>query len=186
MQKYIQQIAQRLPLRARRDQGARRCETPGEEGSVGPIFPPRMIRNSASLTLDFSCGRSRNQHQKKAAHATPTTPKIQKVGRQPMRAIMKTTSAGANAPPRRPLIQTIPCPKPRSTVGIHRESTLVALGYVPASPAPKRNRTVSRVAKWCTRPVRVVNADHQRTILVMTLRGPIVSPSQPLGISKDA
>ena len=35
-------------------------------------------------------------------------------------------------------------------------------------------------------PVSAVNNDHHSTMRVMTLRGPIRSPSQPLGTSKAA
>src|SRR5580704_17309465 len=74
----------------------------------------------------------------------------------------------------------------RSALGTQRETADVQLGNAPASPAPKRKRTASRARKLVATPVRAVKADHQRTIRVRILRGPIRSPRIPLGISKSA
>ena len=80
----------------------------------------------------------------------------------------------------------MPCARPRSLIGNQREKLLDVFGNAPASPAPNKNRKVSSDAKLHTSPVAIVNADHHRTIRVSTFRGPIVSPSQPLGTSNIA
>jgi len=71
----------------------------------------------------------------------------------------------------------------RCVTGNQREMTTEEFGNTPASPAPKQNRASSRSGKLDTIPVREVNADHHNTIRVNTRRGPIRSPSVPLGIS---
>ena len=58
-------------------------------------------------------------------------------------------------------------------------------GKAPASPAPNRNRITTSDAKPRAAAVSIVNADHQSTIRVSTLRGPFTSPSHPDGISKS-
>jgi hypothetical protein len=67
-------------------------------------------------------------------------------------------------------------------------------GNAPASPAPKRNRTMVRSASppnvtpaTChpTSPVRAVKNDHQRTTRIKTRRGPNRSPHHPVGISNN-
>src|SRR5687767_5584614 len=69
------------------------------------------------------------------------------------------------------------------------------LGNAPASPAPKRKRNTINVPSppitqdpICkpTAPVSAVNTDHQITIRNNVPRGPQISPSQPVGISKTA
>jgi hypothetical protein len=63
--------------------------------------------------------------------------------------------------------------------------TMDVLGKAPASPAPKRNRVTRSERKPMARPVMEVNADHQSTMRVSTRRGPMRSPSAPVGISNN-
>src|SRR5262249_52316046 len=122
-----------------------------------------------------------SSEQNKAAE-----PKNQKLARQPTFAISAIASGGARAPPNRVAIKMMLWARPRSSAGNHCEKLRDVLGNAPASPAPKRNRNASKERKFHANPVAIVNADHQRTMRVRTLRGPMVSPSHPLGISKIA
>src|SRR5205823_5250058 len=97
-----------------------------------------------------------------------------------------TTSRGAIAPPMRLAIQIMPWALARSAVGNQREMLAELFGYAPASPAPNRNRIGSSMRTFAAKPVRVVKTDHQITMRVRTLRGPIRSPTDPVGISKAA
>jgi hypothetical protein len=90
------------------------------------------------------------------------------------------------APPRRVPMKITPCALPRSAIGNQLAKLREMLGKAPASPTPNRKRTTSSEAKFHAAPVIIVNADHHRTIRVSTLRGPVMSPSQPLGISNAA
>ena len=65
-------------------------------------------------------------------------------------------------------------------------NAFVRFGKHPASPAPNRNRTMDMLVKFHMNPVAAVNTDHQITIRIRTLRGPIESPIQPPGISNSA
>ena len=96
------------------------------------------------------------------------------------------TIGGAIAPPRRVPMKTTPCADPRSRVGNHLAKLLDMFGKAPASPTPKRKRAMINEAKFQAKPVAAVKADHHNTIRANTFRGPITSPSQPLGISKNA
>ena len=93
---------------------------------------------------------------------------------------------GVKAPLMAVAVQKTLNARARSDGGTQRETADVQLGNDPASPAPKRKRTASRVRKLVVAPVRAVKADHQRTMRVRILRGPMRSPRIPLGISKRA
>src|SRR6266567_8750793 len=145
-----------------------------------------MISSSEALTEGWSAGSSRNHFHQPKAQMSPSEPKIQKLVLQPSAAMSATASGGAKAPPSRVPIKVMPCARPRSLIGNHLEKLRDVLGKAPASPAPNKNRNVRSDAKLHASPVAIVNADHHKTIRVSTFRGPIVSPSQPLGTSKMA
>src|SRR6266446_4469588 len=145
-----------------------------------------MSCSSAGSTEGCLAGSSRNHFHQANAQKNPIEPKIQKLARHPAVAISATASGGARAPPSRVPIKVIPWARPRSLTGNHCEKLREVLGNAPASPAPNRNRKVSRETKLHAIPVAMVNADHHKTIRVSTFLGPIVSPSHPLGISKIA
>src|SRR5215470_13758832 len=98
---------------------------------------------------------------------------------------MKYTSSGVKAPPQRALSHRIPCARTRSARGSQMVNAFVKLGKQPASPAPKSVCVVNREAKFHVIPVSATNADHQMTMRISTLRGPIQSPRKPLGISNQ-
>src|SRR5688572_32243386 len=79
-----------------------------------------------------------------------------------------------------------PCAFPRSGSGNHLEKLREIFGNAPASPTPKRNLATSSEEKFQASPVAIVKADHHNTMRVSTFRGPMTSPSQPLGISNAA
>ena len=58
-------------------------------------------------------------------------------------AAIHNTTPGVSAPERCAPAKKTPCTMPRSLAGIQREKTRAALGHVPASPIPKRNRSAS-------------------------------------------
>lgn len=51
-----------------------------------------------------------------------------------------------------------------------------------ASPMPNTQRTTSIMGREKTRPVMLVNTDHQVMAPAMTLRGPNLSANSPPGI----
>ena len=97
-----------------------------------------------------------------------------------------TTSNGADAPPQRAPIHMIACARVRSRVGSQALNALVRFGKQPASPAPNRKRVTTIEARFHAQPVAAVKNDHHSTTRMSTLRGPILSPSQPVGISNSA
>ena len=80
----------------------------------------------------------------------------------------------------------IACARVRSLVGSHALKAFVRLGKQPASPAPNRNRVTTIETWFHAQPVAAVKNDHQSTTRMSTLRAPILSPSQPVGISNSA
>src|ERR1044071_9576538 len=116
----------------------------------------------------------------------PMAPKSSKAWRQDMKEKTQTTSKGVKAPPQRALNHITPTARLRSSAGSQLVNILARLGKQPASPAPKRKRVTTSELKLRTHPVAAVKKDHQRTTRIRTLRGPILSPSQPPGISKRA
>src|SRR5581483_4503215 len=103
-----------------------------------------------------------------------------------MNRSVTTTSLGVTAPAQRAAVHITDCARSRSRRGSHVVNTLVRLGNAPASPAPKRKRVSHSVLRLHIQPVSAVNADHHSTTRIRTLRGPIQSPSQPLGTSNRA
>lgn len=63
---------------------------------------------------------------------------------------------------------------------------LVRFGKQPASPAPNRNLVTTMELRFHMAPVAAVKTDHQMTMRMRTLRGPIQSPIHPPGTSKRA
>jgi hypothetical protein len=79
-----------------------------------------------------------------------------------------------------------PCARERSLRGSQVLNALVRFGKHPASPAPKSIRMIHSERKPHAAPVSAVKDDHHSTTRTSTRRGPIQSPSQPLGTSKSA
>src|SRR5258705_1218016 len=113
----------------------------------------------------------------------PTARNISKARRQDMSENTHPTSNGVKAPPQRALNHITPTARLRSSRGSQFVNILARFGKHPASPAPKRKRVTSRDRRLPTHPVAAVKKDHQTTTRMSTLRGPILSPSQPPGIS---
>ena len=114
------------------------------------------------------------------------TPKISNVRCHVNVEIISATSNGVNAPLTRVAIHRMACARSRSFTGSHVVKMRVRLGKAPASPAPNSARIVTSDDMFHAQPVAAVKKDHQMTILIRTRRGPILSPSQPPGISKIA
>jgi hypothetical protein len=74
----------------------------------------------------------------------------------------------------------------RSLTGSQVVNMRVMFGKAPASPAPNSARIAINDIPLHAQPVAAVKSDHQSTIRSRTRRGPILSPSQPPGISKSA
>ena len=145
-----------------------------------------MISSSAAFTDGCVAGSSLNHRCQNTHQTTPIAPKTTNAARQPIAAISRTISGGASAPPSRVPMKITPCALPRSAVGNQFEKLFEMFGKAPASPTPNMKRTTSSETKFQAAPVSMVKADHHRTMRVSTLRGPVTSPSQPLGISNAA
>ena len=70
----------------------------------------------------------------------------------------------------------MPCARTRSCSGSQVVKALVRFGKQPASPAPKRKRVTTSETKFQAQPVAAVKKDHQSTMRMSTLRGPMRSP----------
>src|SRR5258706_16091718 len=116
----------------------------------------------------------------------PIAPNSRKACRQDINKKPHTPSNGVNAPPQRALTHITPTARLRSSAGSKLVNIFARLGKQPASPAPKRKRVINSEAAFHAHPVAAVKNDHQSTTRISTLRGPILSPSQPPGISKSA
>src|SRR5436190_1908920 len=116
----------------------------------------------------------------------PMTPNSSNAPRHDRTENTHTTSSGVNAPPQRALNHITPTARLRSSRGSQLVNIFAKLGKQPASPAPNRNRITSSDTRFQAQPVAAVKNDHQNTTRMSTLRGPILSPSQPPGISNRA
>src|SRR6266576_2150425 len=120
------------------------------------------------------------------AQTMPIAPNTSKARRHDMSEKTHTTSSGVNAPPQRALSHITPTARLRSSRGNQLVNIFARLGKQPASPAPNRKRVTSNEPRFQAQPVAAVKNDHQTTTRISTLRGPILSPSQPPGISNSA
>src|SRR5262249_39418011 len=111
---------------------------------------------------------------------------LMKGTRQPYRTSRNTTNGGVSAPPSREPACVKPCTNPRSAGRTQRDRDRVAMGKAPASPTPNRKRIVAIDAAPQAAAVIEVKTDHHMTIAEKARRGPIQSPSQPLGIWNSA
>src|SRR5262245_8977152 len=116
----------------------------------------------------------------------PMAPNNSKACRHDIQENTHTTSSGVKAPPQRALSHITPTARLRSSRGSQLVNILARFGKQPASPAPKRKRVTNSDARFQAQPVAAVKNDHHTTTRMSTLRGPILSPSQPPGISNSA
>ena len=89
-------------------------------------------------------------------------------------------------PPAAVAVQITLVARARSETGTHRPTTVADWGMRRLPRRRKETGPASKTGKLETAPVSAVNADHHSTIRVNTRRGPMRSPSMPLGISKTA
>src|SRR5206468_6401434 len=106
----------------------------------------------------------RYQTYQATAQRTPAAPKTTNVGRQPQRVTSRNASGADSMPPRREPRNIIPLARPPSRIGYHCEKLRATFGNASASPAPNRNRIVTRESRPRAAPVNIVNADHHNTI----------------------
>src|SRR5258706_258461 len=116
----------------------------------------------------------------------PIAPNNANAPRHDIHENTQTTSSGVNAPPQRALSHITRTARLRSVPGSQLVNIFARFGKQPASPAPNKNRVTSSDTRFHAQPVAAVKNDHQSTTRISTLRGPILSPSQPPGISNNA
>src|SRR6516162_2436953 len=99
-------------------------------------------------------------------HINPINPFTKNVLRQPKFTARGTTIKGATAAPK--LCPAVIDDRPRedSLAGNQREITAELFGKDPASPIPKRNRTIISDINPEVTPVKAVNIDHHNTIRI--------------------
>ena len=100
--------------------------------------------------------------------------------------MIKTTSGGAIAAPRRLALCVNPCTKPRSSRGYQSCIERVAPGKAPASPIPNKNRTTMNDAAPLAAAVAAVITDQYATMVPITGLAPKRSLSQPPGTWNSA
>src|SRR2546423_1923062 len=113
-------------------------------------------------------------------------PNSMKVSRQEKNWYIETIRYGVKAAAQRALVALIPSAMGRSDCGSQALNDFANRGRQPASPAPNSRRVINRDGRFHTHPVAAVKNDHHSTMRVRTLRGPMRSQSQPLGISSSA
>src|SRR6185436_12247098 len=89
------------------------------------------------------------------------------------------TSSGAIAPPIDEPLSKRATAHPRSRLGNHSLTALVAAGQLAASPAPSRKRSEQKLAKPLAQEVTVAIVEYQSTARVRPLRVPKRSRSRP-------
>src|SRR5207249_12312070 len=158
------------------------------------MFSLRLVKHrffsmkffSSSVIPFISQGLLRNQNKQTRTHNNPIKPLTKKVVRHPNAMVRGTTMNGATAAPAIWPTREAEIPLESSFAGNQRDITPEVFGSAPASPTPKRNRTMMRDNKPVVRPVSAVNTDHHNTMRVKTTFCPFRSPIMPEGISNKA
>src|SRR5215469_2320482 len=85
-------------------------------------------------------------------------------GRQvPSVVYSQITSSGAIAPPTAEPLSKMATARPRSDLGNHSETALVAPGQFAASPAPKRNRKKAKLFRPAAAAVAMATSEYHKT-----------------------
>src|SRR5919202_1389009 len=116
------------------------CERDGAAGK-----PPLITPTSASLADGCSSGVSRNQRYQTKHQTAPSTPNSANGSLQPCQAMSAKTMKGVAVAPMAWPMQTALIARPRCAAGNQRETVEALFGIAPASPAPKRKRTIKSV-----------------------------------------
>src|SRR3954451_11817572 len=86
---------------------------------------------------------------------------------------------GAIAPPIDDPLSKKAVASPRSCLGNHSDTALVAAGQFPDSPAPRRNRKNPKLRRLLARGVRTEMIEYHATVRLSPRRVPILSINRP-------
>src|SRR6185503_1057199 len=89
------------------------------------------------------------------------------------------TSNGAIAPPIDEPLSKRATAQPRSRLGNHSETALVAPGQLADSPAPNRKRKKAKLRSPTANDVSIAATEYQMTVIVNPLRVPMRSMKRP-------
>src|SRR5436190_24082676 len=89
------------------------------------------------------------------------------------------TSSGAIAPPIEEPLSNSATAHPRSFLGNHSETALVAAGQFADSPAPSRKRKNAKLRSPPASDVNIAAIEYQMTVMVSPLRVPTRSMKRP-------
>src|ERR1041385_601201 len=114
------------------------------------------------------------------SHRNPSVPMIMNAGRQPPKYLYRPiTSIGAIAPPIEEPLSNRATAQPRSFLGNHSATALVAAGQLADSPAPSRKRKKAKLRSPPASDVSMAAIEYQITVIVRPLRVPIRSIKRP-------
>src|SRR5437016_10111389 len=100
------------------------------------------------------------------SQAIPRRPVMIKAGRQlPKAEYSQIPITPATAPPTAEPLSKMPTARPRSDLGNHSETALVAPGQLAASPAPSRNRKAAKLPRLVAAAVAMATAEYQSTAI---------------------
>src|SRR5882724_2621055 len=102
-----------------------------------------------------------------------------KAMRHPQRKYTGRIRKGATAPPTNKPLSYNAAASPRSRLGNHSETALLAPGQLADSPAPRRKRKKAKLEKPLAREVRTETMEYHVTLMVKPRRLPTRSISRP-------
>src|SRR5579864_317868 len=100
-------------------------------------------------------------------------------GRQPQRKKIGRIIKGATAPPIDEPLSNNAVARPRSVLGNHSETALVAAGQLADSPAPSKKRNPAKPAKPRANAVDMDTTEYHATLRLKPRRVPIRSIRRP-------
>src|SRR6266513_6452084 len=92
---------------------------------------------------------------------------------------MARTSKEARAPPTEDPLSNSAVAQPRSRLGNHSETALVAAGQFADSPAPSRKRKKAKLRNPTANEVNIAATEYHTTVIVRPLRVPMRSINRP-------
>src|ERR1700733_174154 len=109
----------------------------------------------------------------------PSVPEKTKAHRQPNASAIHGIARAANAPPTLEPLSNMATARPRSSLGNHSATVLLAPGQLKPSPMPSRKRKAAKVKTVEAKPVNMLISDQKTTASASPRRVPTISRKIP-------
>src|ERR1700760_1351953 len=118
-------------------------------------------------------------YNQSANQPNPSIPENTKDQRQPKTIAIQEITRAARAPPTLEPLSNIATAKPRSSLGNHSATVLLAPGQLKPSPIPSKKRNAAKLKTELAKPVKILTTDQKTTAIASPTRVPTASRKIP-------